>query len=75
MDFHYEIQQIAANGLLPLTVVRAGKTPPVHLPVSPNHPTLVSDLRGSYPPYFIYGPLVFSIGTWQFVGGLETTPA
>ncbi len=75
VDFHYEIQKIAANGLLPLSVVRAGKLVHVNLPVSPNHPTLVSDLGGGYPRYFIYGPIVFSIGTWEFVGGLEKSGA
>ena len=34
--------------------------------------TLVADLRGSYPPYFIYGPLVFSTATWQMVGAVES---
>jgi hypothetical protein len=29
-------------------------------------------LRGSYPSYFIYGPLVFSPASWQFVSGLES---
>jgi hypothetical protein len=41
------------------------------LPVSAEHPTLVTDLRGSYPSYFIYGPIVFSPATWQFVSSLE----
>ena len=26
---------------------------------------------GSYPPYFIYGPLVFSIATWQMISSIE----
>jgi S1-C subfamily serine protease len=75
VDFHYQIQKIAAHGLLPLSVVRAGKQIHVDLPVSPNHPTLLSDLAGGYPRYFIYGPIVFSIGTWEFVGGLEKSGA
>ncbi len=41
--------------------------------MSAQHPTLVSDLHGSYPTYFIYGPLVFSTATWQFVSSLEST--
>jgi S1-C subfamily serine protease len=75
VDFHYQIQKIAANGLLPLTVVRGGKSLNVKLPVSPNHPTLLPDLAGGYPRYFIYGPIVFSTGTWEFVGGLEKSGA
>jgi S1-C subfamily serine protease len=71
VSFGYKIQQVAANGKLPLTVVRGGKTLPVELPVSAEHPTLVTDLRGSYPSYFIYGPMVFSPATWQLVSSLE----
>src|SRR5450631_1053517 len=65
VSFGYLIQQVASNGKLPLTVVRAGRTLAVQLPVSAEHPTLVTDLRGTYPSYFIYGPLVFSPATWQ----------
>ena len=72
VSFGYRIQQVASNGKLPLTVVRSGKTEQIQLPVASEHPTLVTDLRGSYPSYFIYGPLVFSPATWQFVSGLES---
>jgi S1-C subfamily serine protease len=71
VSFGYLIQQVASNGKLPLTVVRAGRTLAVQLPVSAEHPTLVTDLRGTYPSYFIYGPLVFSPATWQLVSSLE----
>ncbi len=71
VSFGYLIQQAASNGKLPLTVVRAGKSTRIQLPVSTEHPTLVTDLRGNYPSYFIYGPLVFSPATWQLVSSLE----
>jgi len=71
VSFQYLIQQVAADGKLPLTVIRAGKTLPIELPVSSEHPTLVADLKGTYPSYFVYGPLVFSPATWQLVSNLE----
>ncbi len=71
VSFGYLIQRLAKDGKLPLTVVRAGKVLQIQLPVSAEHPTLVTDLHGSYPSYFIYGPLVFSTATWQFVSSLE----
>ena len=40
------IQHVAKDGKLPLTVVRAGKTLKIELPVSAEHPTLVADLHG-----------------------------
>src|ERR1700692_4733403 len=71
VSFGYLIQQVASGGKLPLAVVRGGKTLAVQLPVSADHPTLVTDLRGTYPSYFIYGPMVFSPATWQLVSSLE----
>src|SRR6185312_10729718 len=54
VSFGYLIQRLAKDGKVPMTIVRAGKTLKIELPVSPLHPTLVTDLRGSYPSYFIY---------------------
>jgi PDZ domain len=71
VSFGYMIQKVAKDGKLPLTVVRAGKTLKVDLPVSAEYPTLVSDLHGEYPSYFVYGPLVFSRATRQFLGAFE----
>jgi hypothetical protein len=72
VHFAYMIQHLAKNGALPLTVVRSGKVLKIELPVSVEHPTLVGDLHGDYPSYFIYGPMVFSTATWQFVHSLES---
>ncbi len=71
VQFGYLVQRRARDGHLPLTVVRDGRTLQIELPVSAEHPTLVRDLQGQYPRYFIYGPLVFSAATWQFVSNLE----
>jgi S1-C subfamily serine protease len=68
--FQYLTQKIAKNGKLPLTVVRAGKEVQIELPVAPKHPMLITDLEGGYPSYFVYGPLVFSSATTDFIGGL-----
>jgi S1-C subfamily serine protease len=66
--FQYLVQQLAKNGKVPLTIVRGGKTTAVQLPVSPTQPLLVPDRPGEYPPYFIYGPLVFSSATSGLMG-------
>jgi S1-C subfamily serine protease len=71
--FVYLVQKTAKDGKLPLTVVRGGKEVHVELPVSPKHPMLLPDLGNSYPPYFIYGPLVFSRATEQFVRELTSS--
>lgn len=66
IHFRYEVQHLAKNGKVPLTVVRGGKTVKLEMPVSPKYPTLLPDRDGSYPPYFIYGPLVFTTPTSGF---------
>jgi S1-C subfamily serine protease len=71
VSFGYMIQKVAKDGKLPLTLVRAGKSMKVELPVLAEYPTLVSDLHGDYPSYFVYGPMVFSRATRQFLGAFE----
>jgi hypothetical protein len=71
VNFNYMIQKVAKDGKLPLTVMRAGKTLKIELPVSAEYPTLVSDLHGEYPSYFVYGPMVFSRATRQFLSAFE----
>jgi S1-C subfamily serine protease len=68
--FAYMIQKLAKNGKVPLTVVRAGKEVQVELPVMPDRPMVVPSLEGGYPSYFVYGPLVFSGASAEFIGGL-----
>jgi S1-C subfamily serine protease len=68
--FQYLVQKIARNGKVPLTVIHAGKELQIQLPVTSKHAMVIPDLEGAYPSYFVYGPLVFSSATTQFVGGL-----
>jgi len=68
--FQYLVQKTAKDGRLPLTVVRAGKQVQVELPVSPMCLRVTPNLGEAYPSYFIYGPLVFSTATDQFVRAL-----
>ena len=69
--FQYRIQQIARKGKVPLTLVRTGRELKVELPVSANRPALIPDLNGEYPSYFVFGPLVFSTATAQFLGAFN----
>jgi S1-C subfamily serine protease len=74
VDFRYGIQKIAQHGKVPLTVVRAGKEVTIELPVSPNRPEVIPGLNGAYPSYFVYGPLVFSTATKEFVSPMISGP-
>jgi S1-C subfamily serine protease len=68
--FQYHIQKIAKDGKVALTVVRAGKTVPIDLPVRTRREMLIPQLNGTYPSYFVFGPLVFSTATTDFIAGL-----
>jgi S1-C subfamily serine protease len=59
VGFAYLIQHIARDGAVPLTIVRAGKTQQIQMPVPAHRPLLIDSLQGQYPSYFILGPIVF----------------
>ena len=67
LRFQYRVQQLAKNGKLPLTIVRGGKTMEVQVPVTAGRKLLIADLDGGYPSYFIYGPIVFSRASAEFL--------
>jgi hypothetical protein len=69
--FQYLIQKIAKDGKVPLTVMRAGKLVKVQEPVPSDRPLLMRDLRGTYPSYFVFGPMVFSTATMQYSGAFS----
>lgn len=68
--FQYRVQQLAKGGKLALTIIRDGKPMTIQLPVGHDRKMLIADLDGGYPPYFIYGPIVFSRASAEFMAGL-----
>ena len=75
VNFAYLVQQKAHDGFVPLTIVRAGKTQQISMPVPTDRPLLIGSLQGNYPSYFILGPLVFERATIESVGaGARTQP-
>jgi S1-C subfamily serine protease len=71
VDFKYFIQKIAKDGKVPLTIVRDGKEMAVEVPVTIKADELLQSLRGRYPSYFIYGPLVFSVASAEFSAAID----
>ena len=65
VGFGYLIQHMARDGTVPLTIVRAGQTQQVQLPVPTHRPLLIDTLQGQYPSYFILGPVVFERATLE----------
>jgi S1-C subfamily serine protease len=72
--FTYLIQKRAVDGHVTLSIIRGGKPMDVQVPVAADRPMLIPNLQGTYPPYFIYGPVVFSIATQPAVQGLMQRP-
>ncbi|RZA32105.1 MAG: serine protease [Lysobacteraceae bacterium] len=73
--FQYRIQQVAKNGKVPMTIIRAGKSMKVEVPASGPRPLLIPDLNGGYPSYFVYGPVVFTRATNEFLSFLAANAA
>ena len=71
VHFPYEIQRIAKQEKVPLTVVRQGKTMTIDMPLLKHRPQLIPETEGKYPSYFIYGPLVLSEATTDFLSGMR----
>lgn len=67
VHFSYMIQKLARDGTVPLTVLRSGKEISVNLPVPARRPEVIAPLAGTYPSYFICGPMVFSRATTELV--------
>ena len=72
VKFQYLVQRQAQNGRIALSVLRAGAPLTLSVPVVPERPLLVPDLNGAYPPYFIYGPMVFTRATGFFLAAISS---
>ncbi len=68
--FPYLAQKVAADGELPLSIIRNGKPLEIRVPLRRDWPLAIPALRDQYPPYFIYGPLVFSTATQDLVNAM-----
>jgi S1-C subfamily serine protease len=73
--FQYRVQQVAKDGKVPLTIVRDGKTMQVQVPVGGARQLLIPDLAGGYPSYFVYGPIVFTRATAEYLSFIAANAA
>lgn len=60
LSWRYYVPKLAKNGKVPLTIIREGKEMKVDVPVRNTPDRLFRPLNGTYPSYFIIGPLTFS---------------
>jgi hypothetical protein len=60
LSFMSQVPKLVRNGTVPVSIVRAGKTIEVALPVTCEPDRLLRGYDGRYPSYFVCGPLTIS---------------
>jgi len=68
--FTYYVPKLAHDGVVPLTLVRGGQSVQADVPVAARRKRVIPRLDGTYPAYFILGPMVFSTASAEMVSGL-----
>lgn len=71
LTFHYAVPRLAENGKIALSLWRNGETIDVEVPVQIRKNWLIKPLRGKYPSYFVYGPLVFTAASQDLLTRLK----
>jgi S1-C subfamily serine protease len=67
LRFQYFVQRFARDGRVALTVTRGGRTTVLGVPAPTHRDLLIPDLNGAYPPYFICGPIAFTVASAQLL--------
>jgi S1-C subfamily serine protease len=60
LPFTALVPRLAKDGIVPVRVIRGGKPMETHLVVTREDDRLIKPYQGQYPPYFVFGPLVFA---------------
>ena len=70
LGYHYFVPKLIQDGTFPATIVRNGKSMEIKVPAGPKKPNVIRDLKGKYPEYFVYGPLVFVEAVSEYTDGV-----
>ena len=71
LPFIYYVQKLAKDNKVEVSIFRDKKSVDIDVPVPPGEPYVIRYLKGKYPSYFVYGPLVFSPATEDLVEFME----
>ena len=71
LGFPYFVPKLMVDGEYPATIVRGGETIKLLVPAGPEPAKVIQALKGDYPEYFVYGPLVFSEAVSEYETGLK----
>jgi hypothetical protein len=69
----YYVSKLATDGAVELTILRDGESQVIRVPVAADKDLLVPPLKDQYPEYFIYGPLVFTAATQEYIRAIGGT--
>ncbi|HWP57992.1 MAG TPA: trypsin-like peptidase domain-containing protein [Candidatus Acidoferrales bacterium] len=67
LSARYLVQKLGRNGAVELTVLRDGRSLKINMPLESQREFVVPYLMNRNPRYFIYGPLVFSPATQDYL--------
>jgi S1-C subfamily serine protease len=67
LKFQYYVPKVAKDGKVELKVIRKGMEKTIEVPVKPDRDLVIPPLKDKYPEYFIYGPIVFTPATQEYV--------
>ena len=70
LKYMYYVPLLAKDGQIEIGVVRDGQPLTLHIPVTPDRNLVLATLKDKYPEYFLYGPLVFTAATQEYVRSL-----
>jgi S1-C subfamily serine protease len=70
LSFNYYCSLLIRDGKVPLTVWRDGQEMAIECPAPSKARTVLPFLEGTYPRYFILGPLTFEAATGEFAIGI-----
>jgi hypothetical protein len=70
LRFLYYVPTLAEDDKIELTLLRDGEKEKVRVPISPNRNLLIPPLKEAYPEYFIFGPIVFTPATQEYLRAL-----
>lgn len=73
LDFQYLVQELAENGTLSMELLRDGRRIRAVIPVSHQRDTLITRRLTRYPTYLVWGPLVFSTASSEYVEGYDNS--
>jgi S1-C subfamily serine protease len=71
VSFEYFVPVKAKDGKVELKIIRDGQEMTVNASVNLRRDGVLKSLKGTYPTYFVYGPLVLAVATSEYISGIE----